>query len=137
MYPTANYCDAISMFLPSCIFKRRSKGGCLNNSNTSFFWLCNMKLLNFTHLTLAVKNSLKLSIFSRKKQKRVAKRPILFCLVSRSFRLFYNNLFQISEDYRRFRKTVECFRRLTKRSDHCRRCPKNPPKTSQYFLRKQ
>ena len=126
MYPTANYCDAISMFLPSCIFKRRSKGGCLN-----------MKLLNFTHLTLAVKNSLKLSIFSRKKQKRVAKRPILFCLVSRSFRSFYNNLFQISEDYRRFRKTVECFRRLTKRSDHCRRCPKNPPKTSQYFLRKQ
>ena len=31
--------------------------------------------------------------------------------------------------YRRFPKTVKDFRRLTKRSDHYRRCPKNPPNT--------
>ena len=55
--------------------------------------------------------------------------------ISRSFRPFYDNLFQkISKGCRRFPKTVEDFRRLTNRSHHCRRCPKNAPNTWQYFL---
>ena len=49
---------------------------------------------------------------------------------SRSFWPFYDN----SGLFRRFPRATEDFWRLTKRSDHCRRCPKNPPNTWQYFF---
>ena len=85
--------------------------------NTSFFnWLCNTKHLNFRHFNTNSKKFFKTVYFFQKEAKTALKRPILFCLVYQG-------------GYRRFPKSVKDFRSLTKRFDHCRRCPKNPPNT--------
>ena len=73
------------------------------------------------------KKSLETVNFFQKEAKTAPKRPILLFRISRRFRPFYDNsgFFQkISEGYWRFLKTVEDFRRLTKRSDYRRRCSK-------------
>ena len=102
--------------------------------NTSFFnWLCNTKHLNFRHFNTNSKKFFKTVYFFPEGSKNGSKKAnIILFSISRSFRPFYDNsgLFQkISEGYRRFPKSVKDFRSLTKRSDHCRRCPKNPPNT--------
>ena len=81
------------------------------------FRLCNMKQLtwlNFRHFNSYSKKFFEtVNFFSRKKQKRL----LIFLVMSRSFRPFYDNseLFQkISQGYQRFPKTIEDFRRLTK-----------------------
>ena len=112
-------------------------GGTSITLNTSF-WLCNMRQLNVRHFNTNSKKFFETVNFFQKEAKTAPKRSMIFCLVYQGiFRYFYVNsgLFQkISEGYRRFPKTVEDFWRLTKRSYHCRRCPKNPPNTQQYFL---
>ena len=107
--------------------------GYLDNTKHFIFGLCNMKQLNFRHFnTNTKKNSLKQYIFFLERIKNGSiKANIIFFSISRSFPPFYDNsgLFQIPEGHRRFPKTVEDFRRLTKTSDRCRRCTENPPNT--------
>ena len=114
-------------------FLRGSEWGYLDNTKHFIFWLCNMKLLNFRHFN---SNSIKffetVNFFPEGSKNGSKKASIILFSISRSSRPFNDNsgLFQtISEGYRRFPKTIEDFRRLKKRSDHCRRCPKNPPNT--------
>ena len=85
------------------VFLRGSEWGYL--INTSFFWLCNMKQLNFRHLTLTVKiiwNS-KFFLERSKNGSKKANIILLFYFV----RPFYDNTFQIPEDCGRFPKTNE------------------------------
>ena len=86
-----------------------------------------MKQLNFRHFNTNSKKFFETVNFFQKEAKTAPKRPILLFRISRRFRPFYDNsgfLQKISEGYWRFLKTVEDFRRLTKRSDYCRRCSK-------------
>ena len=110
-----------------------SEWGYLDNTKHFIFWLCNMKQLNFRHFNTNSKKFFEtVSYFPERNRNGSKKANIILFSISRSFWPFYDNagLFhKISEGYWRFPKTVEEFRRLTKRSDHCRRCPKNPSNT--------
>ena len=91
-----------------------------------------MKQLNFIGiLILTVKDSLKQHFFFQKEAKTAPKRPILFWLVYQAdffgyFKIIWDYCRRFPKARRIFSKTDEDFRRLTKRSDHCRRCLKNP-----------
>ena len=105
----------------------------LDNTKHFIFRFCNTKQLNFRYFNTNSNKFFETVNFFQKKAKTAPKRPISFFFsISRSFWPFYDNsgLFQkISEGYRRFPKSVKDLRRLTKRSDHCRKCPKNHPNT--------
>ena len=88
--------------------------GYLDNTKHLIFWLCNMKQLNFRHVNTNSKKFFETVNFFHKEAKTAPKELISF---------------QISEGYRGLPKIVKDFRRLTNRSDHCRRCPKNPSNT--------
>ena len=75
------------------------------------FWICNMKQLNFSHFNTNSK------FFSKRKQKRLQKMSILFCLVYQ--RVFghirqFPIIQKISKEYRRFTNSAEDFRRVLK-----------------------
>ena len=111
-----------------------SKWGYLDNTKLFTFWICKIKQLNLRHFNTNSNNILWNSKFFPERSKNGCKKAdIILFSISRSFRPFCENLFQISQGYRRFSKTVEDFLRLTKRSDHCRRCPKNPPNMNCLF----
>ena len=63
-------------------------------------------------------------IFFQKEAKTAPKRPILFCLIYPGVFGHFTTMY-----FRRLPKATEDFRRLTKRSSHRRRCPKNRPIT--------
>ena len=75
------------------------------------FWICNMKQLNFSHFNTNSK------FFSKRKQKRLQKMSILFCLV---YQRVFGHIRQfliiqkISKEYRRFTNSAEDFRRVLK-----------------------
>ena len=78
-----------------------------------------MKQLNFIGiLILTVKDSLKQHFFFQKEAKTAPKRPILVSLVYQAEFLAmlkqFGLLHKISKGYRRFSKTDEDFRKLTK-----------------------
>ena len=111
-------------------------GGTSITLNTSFFGFVTWNSSILGILTLTVKNTETVNFFKERSKNGSKKANIIFFSISRSFQPFYDNsgLSQkISEGYRRFPKTVEEFRRLTKRSDHCWRCPKNPPNIKHLF----
>ena len=75
------------------------------------FWICNMKQLNFRHFNTNSK------FFPKRKQKRLQKMSILFCLVYQ--RVFghirqFPIIQKISKEYRRFTNSAEDFRRVLK-----------------------
>ena len=80
-----------------------------------------MKLLNFRHLTLAVKNSLKQYIFFQKEAKTVPKRPMFsikeFSVILQQFISDLRRLPKILEDCRMFPKTNEEVQPLPKMSE--------------------
>ena len=78
-----------------------------DNTKHYIFWLCDMKQLTGI-LTLTVKNSLKNGLV---------------------YQGGFGHLSTIPDYFRRFPKATDDSQRLTKRSDHCRRRPKNPPQT--------
>ena len=93
-------------------------GGTSITLNTSLFWLCNMKQLNFRHFNTNGKKFFEtLNFFQEEDAKNGSKKAnIVLFSISTSFRPFYDKsgLFQkISEGHRRFPKTAEDFRRLT------------------------
>lgn len=79
----------------------------LDNTKHYIFWLCDMKQLTGI-LTLTVKNSLKNGLV---------------------YQGGFGHLSTIPDYFRTFPKATDDSQRLTKRSDQCRRCPKNPPQT--------
>ena len=101
-------------------------GGTSITLNTLFFGFVTGNSYKFYACTNS-KKSFETVNFFQKEAKTAPKRPMLLFRISRRFRPFYDNsgFFQkISEGYWRFLKTVEDFRRLTKRSDYCQRCSK-------------
>ena len=56
-------------------------GGISITLNTSFFWLCNMKQLNFRHFNTNIKKFFETVNFLQKEAKTAPKRSILFCFV--------------------------------------------------------
>ena len=83
-----------------------------------------MKQLNFRHFNTNSKKLFETVTFFQKEAKTAPKRPILFCLAYKGILPTFRQFRIISKE-----ETVEDFRRLAKRFDHCRRCPKNPPDT--------
>ena len=65
-------------------------------------------------------------IFFQKEAKTAQKRPIIFSLVQQGVFGYFTT---IPDFFGRFPKATDDSRRLTKYSDHCLRCPKNPPST--------
>ena len=101
------------------VYRRGSEWGYLDNTKHFIFGLCNMKQLSFSHF-----NSKKLF-----ETVTAPKRLILFCLV---YQRVFDHFTAIPHYFRRFPKALEDCRRFpeqTKRSDHCRRCPKKAQNT--------
>ena len=93
-------------------------GGTSITLDTSLFWLCNMKQLNFRHFNTNSKKFFETAIFFQEEEAKNGskKANIVLFSISTSFRPFYDKsgLFQkISEGHLRFPKTAEDFRRLT------------------------
>ena len=101
-------------------------GGYLDNSKHFIFWLCNMKQLNFRHFNTNSNKFFDTVIFFQKEAKTAQKRPIIFSLVHQGV---FGHFTTIPDFFGRFPKATDDSRRLTKYSDHCPRCPKNPPST--------
>ena len=103
----------------------------LDNTKLFTFCLCKMKQLNLRHFHNNSNKFFETVHFFQQEAKTTPKRPILFCLVYQGvfgqFTTIYFRYLKATEDSRRLSKTD--FLRLTKRSDHSRRCPKNPPNT--------
>ena len=79
--------------------------------------ICEVQL-NFRHFHTNSKKFFETVYFPRKNQIRLQKGQYYFFSISRSFRPFYDNLFQISKGHTTFPKTAEDSRRPTKSSDH-------------------
>ena len=96
-----------------------------------------MKQLNFRRFHTNSKKFFETVYFSQKEAKTAPKRPILFFLVYQGvFGHFTTKyLFEIPKGYRTFPKTAEDSRRPTKRSNHCQRCPKNPPSETENIIK--
>ena len=77
-----------------------------------------MKKLNFRHFNTNSKKFFETVNFFQKEVKTAPKRPILFCLV---YQGVFGHFTTISEDCRRFPKTIEEIRPLPK-------IPEEPPK---------
>ena len=97
----------------SCVTEGRMEWGYLEKRSCKnlIFWICNIKQLNFSHFNTNSK------FFPKRKQKRLQKMSILFCLVYQ--RVFghirqFPIIQKISKEYRRFTNSAEDFRRVLK-----------------------
>ena len=85
-------------------------GGTSITLNTSFFWPCNMKHLNFRHFNTNRKKFFETVTFFQK-VKTTPKRPILFCLV---YQGVFDHFPAIPDYFIRFSKATDDSRRLSK-----------------------
>ena len=77
----------------------------LDNTKLFTFWICKMKQLNLRHFnTNSNKFFETVNFFPERSKNGCKKADIILFSISRSFRPFCENLFQISQGYRRFSK---------------------------------
>ena len=82
-----------------------SEWGYLDNTKLFTFWICKMKQLNLRHFnTNSNKFFETVNFFPERSKNGCKKADIILFSISRSFRPFCENLFQISQGYRRFSK---------------------------------
>ena len=98
--------------------------------NTYFFWMYNIKQLIFSHFNTNIKKFVVTFFFSHKQTNHILKGEISMlglCLLYQSgfFGHFptIRDYFKTSEEWTRYPKAAEDFRKLSKMSEGCRRCP--------------
>ena len=91
-------------------------GDYLDNTK-HFSWLCNLKQLKFRHFNTNSKKFFETVNCFQKEAKTARNRPILFSLL---YQGVFGHFTRILDYFKRSPKTAEDFRKLTKRSDHCR-----------------
>ena len=106
-------------------------GGTAITLNTSLFWLCNMKQLNFRHFNTNSKKFFEtVNFFQEEDAKTAPKGPILFRLV---YQQVFGHFTTNSDYFRRFPKATDDSRRLPKILEEVRPLPKMSEEPSKHL----